>query len=191
MMSNNRSAISSQRAALEAASKEEESPQPSHSPQNTNRGKYDQKLGDDMQSKMDIDDDKNDAKDMKKMKMEDSDDHKDSKWIDAGKIKKEKGEDGQQLDMNTNVIKREVWEDYKDTKPKLETDDVMKKIKEEAMSPASSSQALVKPELKLEAMQPVANTTDKKKKCSKFISILFSSKNNLLTLFNSFFLISI
>lgn len=172
-MNNNRNSLSSQRAALEAAIKDEESPQPMQSPQNANRGKLDQKLGDDCKQKMEIDDD-DDKKDMK-IKSEDSDDHKmGSKWISDSEIKKEKGDD-EQLDMNTNVINRESgWENEfnKDNikrEPKMETDEggAFKKIKEEASSPASSSQesqALVKPDLKLE---PVPNTTDKKKKCSK------------------------
>lgn len=177
MMNNSsRNSLSSQRAALEAAIKEEDSP-PMPSPQNTNRGKLDQKLGDDIKQKMEIDDDDdNNKKNMKcsksKSKLDDSDDHKTgSKWIDAGEIKKEKGgDDDQQMD----IIKREGWSDYdKDNvkrEPKMDQDEgggAVKKIKEEAMSPASSSQdsqALVKPELKLE---PVPNTTDKKKKCSK------------------------
>jgi hypothetical protein len=168
-MMNNRSSLSSQRAALEAAAcKEEDSPPPTHSPQNTNRGKLDQKLD----SKMEMEDGKSELNDIK-IKQEDSEDRKmNSKtWIEQGEIKKEKN-DGDSMDTNANEggsggnweygvkdIKREV---------KMETDDVKVKIKEEAMSPASTSdnsQALVKSELKLE---PVPNTTDIKKKCSKF-----------------------
>jgi hypothetical protein len=173
MMNNNnnnssRNSLSSQRAALEAAIKEEESPQPMSSPQNMNRGKLDQK---DMKTKMEIDDD-----DGKKIKSEDSEDHKTgSKWMGDGEIKKEKNDD-EQLDMNTNVINREGgWENEfnKDSikrEPKMEMDEggAIKKIKEEAHSPASSSQdsqALVKPDLKLEPVP--SNATDKKKKCSK------------------------
>ena len=166
MMNNtnsNRSSLSSQRAALEAASKEDDSPPSTASPQNTNRGKLDQKLGDDKKIKMEIDDDKNESSD--KTKSEDSEDHKmGSKWMEPGDIKSEKREiDGQQLDMNTNVIGRDNWNDFKQ-ESKIDPMDV--KIKGEPMSPPSSSdsQALVKSELKLE---PVANTTDKKKKCSK------------------------
>lgn len=170
-MMNNRSSLSSQRAALEAACKEEDSPPPVPSPQNVNRGKLDQKLGDDMKIKMEVDDDKSDIK--PDIKTEDSDDsHKmGSKWIEAGDIKKEKDE---QLDMNTNVIGREGWDDFKDikrTEPKMEDD--VKKIKEEAMSPGSSSQsdsqALVKPELKLE---PVTTADKKIKTCSEYIFFL-------------------
>ena len=160
-MMNNRSALSSQRAALEAASKEEDSPPPVHSPQNTNRGKLDQKID----SKMEMDDDKSDIK----VKTEDSDDHKmgSKTWIESGEIKKEKM-DGESMDSGAG---EGGWNEFgvKDIKReiKMETDDVKMKIKEEAMSPAvtsDSSQALVKPELKLE---PVANTTDTTKKCSK------------------------
>jgi hypothetical protein len=174
MMNNSRNSLSSQRAALEAAIKDDESPQPMHSsPQNMNRGK-DQKMGDDdIKPKMEIDDD-----DDKKIKSEDSDDHKKmgSKWINDNDIKKEKSNDDEQLDMNTNVINREGgWEsefnkDNIKREPKMEPNEggAFKKIKEEATSPASSSQdnsqALVKPDLKLE---PVPQSTDKKKKCSE------------------------
>jgi hypothetical protein len=166
-MMNNRSSLSSQRAALEAASKEDDSPPPVHSPQNTNRGKLDQKL--DSKMEMDDENDKSNMGDVK-IKSEDSEDHKmgSKSWIESGDIKKEKN-DGDQLEMNTKVINREGgsnW-DAKDIKReiKMETDDVKIKIKEEAMSPTTSdSQALVKPELKLE---PVPNPTDRKMKCSK------------------------
>lgn len=164
---NNRSSLSSQRAALEAAAcKEEDSPPPVNSPQNTNRGKLDQKLD----SKMEMDDDKSELSDIK-IKTEDSDDRKmgSKTWIEDGKIKKEKHEDS--MDMKVEGGSGN-WSEYgaKDIKRevKMEMDDVKIKIKEEAMSPASTSdnsQALVKPELKLE---PVANTTDIKKKCSKW-----------------------
>jgi hypothetical protein len=171
MMNNNKgsrgSSLSSQRAALEAASKEDDSPPPAPSPQNTNRGKLDQKLGDDMKIKMEIDDDKNESSD--KIKSEDSEDHKmGTKWMETGDIKSEKQDaDGQQLDMNTNVIGRDNWNNFKEHGIKQESkiDAMDVKIKGEPISPPSSSdsQALVKSELKLE---PVA-TTDKKKKCSK------------------------
>lgn len=159
------SSLSSQRAALEAASKEDDSPPPVQSPQNTNRGKLDQK---DMKIKMEIDDDKSELGD--KIKTEDSEDHKmGAKWMDSGDIKNEKRDaDGQQLDVNTNVIGRDSWHDFKEhgikQENKIESMDV--KIKGEPMSPPSSSdsKALVKPEIKLE---PVL-TTDKRKKCSKF-----------------------
>lgn len=173
MNSNNRSSLSSQRAALEAASKEDDSPPPAPSPQNTNRGKLDQKLGDDMKIKMEIDDDKNESSD--KIKSEDSEDHKmGAKWMDTSDIKSEKRDaDGQKLDMNTNVIGRDSWNDFKEHGVKHESkiDAMDVKVKGEPMSPPSSSdsQALVKSELKLE---PVANTTDKKKKCSKWFSNL-------------------
>lgn len=170
MINNNnssRSSLSSQRAALEAASKEDESPPPAPSPQNTNRGKLDQK---DMKIKMEIDDDKSESND--KIKTEDSEDHKmGSKWMEPGDIKSEKRDpDGQQLDMNTNVIGRDSWNDFKEHGIKQESkiDAMDVKIKGEPMSPPSSSDSqVVKSELKLE---PVANTntTDKKKKCSKF-----------------------
>lgn len=171
-MINSRSSLSSQRAALEAACKEEDSPPPPPSPPNGNRGKLDQKMGDDIKIKMETDDDKSDMK--SDIKTEDSEDsHKmGSKWIEAGDIKKEKGEDGQQLDMNTNVIGREGWEDYKDIKrTDSKMDEDVKKIKEEAMSPGSSSQSesqasQVKPELKLE---PVTTADKKVKTCSKFL----------------------
>lgn len=166
-MISSRNSLSSQRAALEAACKEEDSPPPAPSPPNANRGKLDQKLGDDIKIKMEIDDGKCDVK--PDIKMEDSDDHKaGSKWMEVGDIKKEKNEDGQQLDMNTNVIGREGWDDYKDIKRTEKMEEDVKKIKEEAMSPGSSnqeSQALVKPELKLE---PVATTDKKVKTCSKY-----------------------
>lgn len=171
--STSRSSLSSQRAALEAASKEDDSPPPAPSPQNTNRGKLDQKLGDDMKIKMEIDDDKNDSGD-KSSKMDESEDRKmGSKWMEPGDIKSEKSE---QLDMNTNVIGRDSWNDFKEHGVKQESkmDGLDVKVKGEPMSPPSSSdsQALVKSELKLE---PVANTTDKKKKCSKldgwFVSV--------------------
>lgn len=164
-MMNNRSSLSSQRAALEAAAcKEEDSPPPVHSPQNTNRGKLDQKLD----SKMEMDDDKSELNDIK-IKTEDSEDRKmgSKTWIEQGEIKKEKtdgdsmdateGGSGNWSEFGAKDIKREV---------KMETDDTKIKIKEEAMSPSTSdnSQALVKSELKLE---PVPNTTDTKKKCSK------------------------
>lgn len=171
MMNNtSRSSLSSQRAALEAASKEDDSPPAAPSPQNTNRGKLDQKLGDDMKIKMEIDEGgKGESNDMK-IKSEDSEDHKmGTKWMEPGDIKSEKRDsDGQQLDMNTNVIGRDSWNDFKEHGIKQESkiDAMDVKIKGEPMSPPSSSdsQALVKSELKLE---PVANTTDKKKKCSK------------------------
>lgn len=173
-MMNNRtssSSLSSQRAALEAASKEDDSPPPAPSPQNTNRGKLDQKLGDDKKMKMEIDDGGGKGESNDKIKMEDSEDHKmGTKWLEPGEIKSEKRDsDGQQLDMNTNVIGRDSWNDIKEHgvkhESKIDTMDV--KIKGEPMSPPSSSDthALVKSDLKLE---PVANTTDKKKKCSKF-----------------------
>ncbi|KAG5682698.1 hypothetical protein PVAND_012032 [Polypedilum vanderplanki] len=173
MMNSSRNALSSQRAALEAATKEEDSPPPIPSPQNMNRGKLDQKLDDDIKPRMDIDDD-DDKKNIKN-KSDDSDDHKmGSKWINENDIKKEKTGDDEQLDMNTNVINREGgWENEfnKDNikrEPKMDPDEggAFKKIKEEVTSPASSSQdsqALVKPDLKLE---PVTNSTDKKKKCT-------------------------
>lgn len=167
-MISNRNSLSSQRAALEAACKEEDSPPPAPSPQNVNRGKLDQKLGDDIKIKMEVDDDKSDIK--PDIKTEDSEDsHKmGSKWIGADDIKKEK-DDGQQLDMNTNVIGREGWDDYKDIKREPKMDEDVKKIKEEAMSPGSSnqsdSQALVKPELKLE---PVSTADKKIKTCSEY-----------------------
>jgi E1A/CREB-binding protein len=177
-MMNNRS-LSAQRLALEASLKDQDSPPVPPSPQNTNRGKLDQKLGDDIKSKMDIDDDdKNESGDAK-IKTEDSEDHKmgSKSWIDPSDIKKEK-DDGTQLDMNTNVINRDGWDDFKEIKrePKMEQDDVIRKIKEEAMSPASSSdnQAVAKPDLKLE---PVPQTTDKKKKCSEYFLSFFCSLN--------------
>lgn len=169
MNNNNRSSLSSQRAALEAASKEDDSPPPVQSPQNTNRGKLDQKLGDDMKIKMEIVDDKNESSD--KIKSEDNEDHKmGSKWMEPGDIKIEKRDaDGQQLDMNTNVIGRDNWNDIKEHTFKQDSkiDPMNVKIKGEPMSPPSSSdsQALVKSEIKLE---PVANTSDKRKKCSRF-----------------------
>jgi hypothetical protein len=117
--------------------------------------------------------------------MEDSDDHKaGSKWMEVGDIKKEKNEDGQQLDMNTNVIGREGWEDYKDIKRTEKMEEDVKKIKEEAMSPGSSnqeSQALVKPELKLE---PVATTDKKVKTCSKYNFFSYYSIFLILKLIN-------
>lgn len=164
MMNNNRSSsLSSQRAALEAASKEDDSPPPAPSPQNTNRGKLEQ-LGDDKKIKMEIDEDGKQMGD--KIKSEDSEDHKmGQKWMDT-EIKSEKRDpDGQQLDMNTNIIGRDSWNEHGvKTESKLDAMDV--KIKGEPMSPPSSSdsQALVKSEISLE---PVPNTTDKKKKCSK------------------------
>lgn len=175
MMNNNnssssRSSLSSQRAALEAASKEDDSPPSAPSPQNTNRGKLDQKLGDDMKIKMEIDDDKSELLD--KIKSEDSDDHKmGAKWMDSSDIKSEKRDaDGQHLDVNTNVIGRDSWNnDFKEHGVKQESkiDAMDVKIKGEPMSPPSSSdsQALVKSELKLE---PVSQLDNKKKKCSKF-----------------------
>lgn len=168
-MMSNRSSLSSQRAALEAAAcKEEDSPPPVQSPQNCNRGKLDQKLD----SKMEMDEmEMGDVK----IKQEDSEDRKmgSKSWIDSkGEITKEKNDDS----MDTNAIEGGSgnWSEYgvKDIKRevKMETDEKVK-IKEEAMSPASTSdnsQALVKPELKLE---PVPSTNDTKKKCSKFILI--------------------
>lgn len=170
-MMNNRNSLSSQRAALEAACKEEDSPPPTHSPQNNNRGKLDQKLD----SKMEMDDDKSELGDVK-IKTEDSDDHKmgSKSWIEAGDIKKEKIDD---IDMNTNASGAEGgWDNIK-REIKMETDDVKPKIKEEAMSPASTSdsQALVKPELKLEPVP--SNVADKKKKCSKFFTNNFQNLN--------------
>lgn len=178
--SNNRSSLSSQRAALEAACKEEDSPPTTvHSPQNNNRGKLDQKLD----SKMEMDDDKSDMGDIK-IKTEDLDDHKmgSKSWIEAVDVKKEKN-DGEDMKGREGSSSGGGWDELKDIKReiKMEIDDDKRKIKEEAMSPASTSdsQALVKTEMKLE---PVANTTDKKKKCSKytlssykvfFITILF------------------
>jgi E1A/CREB-binding protein len=171
-MMNNRSAssLSSQRAALEAASKEDDSPPAAQSPQNTNRGKLDQGMGDDMKIKMEIDDGKSESND--KSKSEDSEDHKmGQKWMEPGEIKSEKRDTDGQLDHNTNVIGRDSWNDFKEHgvkhESKIEAMEV--KVKGEPMSPPSSSdsQALVKSELKLE---PVANTTDKKKKCSKFLN---------------------
>lgn len=170
MMNNsntNRSSLSSQRAALEAASKEDDSPPAAPSPQNTNRGKHDQKCGDDKKIKMEIDDDKSELGD--KIKSEDSEDHKmGQKWMEPGDIKSEKRDnDGQQLDINTNVVGRDSWNDFKEhgikQESKIEAMDV--KIKGEPMSPPSSSdsQAVVKSEIKLE---PVVSL-DKKKKCSK------------------------
>lgn len=167
--SNNRSSLSSQRAALEAASKEDDSPPPPPSPQNTNRGKLDQ-MGDDMKIKMEIDeDDRSKSESGGKLKSEDSEDHKTGqKWMEPGDIKSEKRDaDGQQLDVNTNVIPRDSWNDFKDHSIKQESkiDAMDIKIKGEPKSPTSSndSQAVVKAELKLE---PVLSA-DKKKKCSK------------------------
>ena len=86
--------------------------------------------------------------DVKKIKIEidDDDDRNESMWMEPG----------------------DNWNDFK-MESKIDPMDV--KIKGEPMSPPSSSdsQALVKSELKLE---PVANTTDKKKKCSKLTSTL-------------------
>lgn len=126
-----------------------------------------------MKIKMEIDDDKNESSD--KIKSEDSEDHKmGAKWMDTSDIKSEKRDaDGQKLDMNTNVIGRDSWNDFKEHGVKHESkiDAMDVKVKGEPMSPPSSSdsQALVKSELKLE---PVANTTEKKKKCSKWFSNL-------------------
>lgn len=163
--SSSRSSLSSQRAALEAACKEEDSPPSNvHSPQNNNRGKLDQKLD----SKMEMDDDKSDMGDIK-IKTEDMDDHKmgSKAWIEAPEIKKEKN-DGEDM-KGREGSSSGGWDELKDIKReiKMEIDDDKRKIKEEAMSPASTSdgQAFVKTEMKLE---PVANSTDKKKKCSKY-----------------------
>lgn len=173
-MMNNRSALSSQRAALEAAAgKEDDSPPPTHSPQNTNRGKLDQKLD----SKMEMEEGGKGEMNDVKIKTEDSDDHKmgSKTWIESGEIKKEKTEDS--MDTN-NEGGSGNWEyGVKDIKReiKMETDDGKMKIKEEAMSPASTSdnsQALVKSELKLE---PVPMANDAKKKCSKIKKNIFKS----------------
>lgn len=189
MMNSSRSSLSSQRAALEAASKEDDSPSQSSSPQNTNRGKLDQKHGDDdSKPKMEMDD----MGDVK-VKTEAFDEHEMGKWEPSGdmkmemddmkmeiknEIKSESGDaklekcdsDGQQLDMNTNVIGRDNWNEMKDMKQEKKMsamDDIKKSSRDDPMSPSSSdSQAVVKSELKIE---PVANNTmDKKKKCSKF-----------------------
>ena len=78
--------------------------------------------------------------DVKKIKIEIDDDRNESMWMEPV----------------------DNWNNFK-MEPKIDPIDV--KIKGEPMSPPSSndSQALVKSELELE---PVANTTDKKKTCS-------------------------
>lgn len=124
-----------------------------------------------MKIKMEIDDETTEPND--KIKTEDSEDHRmGSKWMEPGEIKSEKRDlDGQQLDMNTNVIGRDSWNDFKEHGIKQESkiDAMDVKIKGEPLSPPSSSDSqMVKSELKLE---PVANTTDKKKKCSKFFVV--------------------
>ena len=175
-MNNNRSSLSSQRADLEAACKEEHSPPTAHSPQSTNRRMLDQKLSDDKKIKIEVDDDKNESND--KIKSEDSEDHKTgSKWMKPGDIKSEKRDaDGQQLDMNTNVIGRDNWNQSKehDIKQESKIDAMDVKIKSEPMSPPSSSdnQALVKAELKLE---PVPNADQENKKCSKYSNEKFAA----------------
>ena len=118
---------------------------------------------------MEVDEDKSESGDKK----EDLDDHKmGSKWMESGEIKSEKCDaDGQKLDMNTNVIGRDSWNDFKKHGVKHESkiDAMDVKVKGEPMSPPSSSdsQAVVKSELKLEPVP--SDSADKKKKCSELV----------------------
>lgn len=137
-------AQSSQRAALEAASKEDDSPPPTQSPQNTNRGKFEMKNSDDIKMEPDMD----------------------SSSGFSGGSGKNANNDGVNI---KSEIKTESDSKGDSKSEPMDMDGVMVKCKEEPFSPSSSdNKANVKSELKMHFPEPIApNVLDKKKKCCK------------------------
>lgn len=165
MMSNNRSLLSTQLIALEAASKEEDS---ASSPENTNRGKLDQELGDDMKIEIDDENESNAI-----IKPESNEDHTMKTTLKLPDIKDEIDDNDQQLNMNTNAIERGSWKDFQSQCFKQESNIGAMDVKTggESFSQPSpcNSQAMIKPELKL---HPLPNATGEVKKCSKLTKLV-------------------